>query len=78
MEENIKFIAITNDDKEVELCVTNRDKLYLLNNIIDNMKLSKDGHVKEYIIKEDENIIRRRVKSKENIKEKIIKLHERL
>ena len=64
MKENIKFIAITNDGKEIELCTTNRNKLGMLVNILVGVKFSEDGYVKAYIIKEDKEVIKRKIKRK--------------
>jgi hypothetical protein len=68
MKENIKFVAITNDDKEIELCITNRNNLGMLINILDKMKIAENKYVKAYIIKEDEEILKRKIKRVKNDK----------
>lgn len=64
MKENIKFIAITKDNKEVELCITNKTKLDTLIKIIDGIEFTDKGYLDEFHIKEDNKIIKRKVRVK--------------
>lgn len=64
MKENIKFIAVTKDKKEVELCVTNKTKLECLIKIIDGIEFTDKGYLDEFHIKEDDKIIKRKVRVK--------------
>ena len=52
MKENIKFRAITKDNKEVELCITNKTKLDCLLKIIDGIEFTDKGYLDEFYIKE--------------------------
>lgn len=64
MKENIKFIAITKDNKEIELCITNETKLDTLIKIIDGIEFTDKGYLDEFYIKEDNKIIKRKVRVK--------------
>lgn len=64
MKENIKFIAITKDNKEVELCITNKTKLECLIKIIDGIEFTDKGYLDEFYIKEDNKIIKRKVRKR--------------
>lgn len=64
MKENIKFIAITNDDKEIELCITNKTKLECLIKIIEAIEFTDKGYLDEFHIKEDDKIIKKKVRKR--------------